>query len=37
MDFLAPLAPLVVAIVAYVAGSIKVINEGDAANVNETI
>lgn len=33
MDFLAPLAPLVVAIVAYVAGSIKVINEGDAALV----
>lgn len=33
MDFLAPLAPLVVAIVAYVAGSIKIINEGDAALV----
>lgn len=33
MDFLAPLAPLLVAIVGYVAGSVKVINEGDAALV----
>ncbi|MGA0200956.1 MAG: SPFH domain-containing protein, partial [Prochlorotrichaceae cyanobacterium] len=33
MDFLAPLAPLVIAIVAYVAGSMKIINEGDAALV----
>jgi len=33
MDFLAPLAPLLVAIVGYIAGSVKVINEGDAALV----
>ena len=33
MDFLAPVAPLIVGIIAYVAGALKVINEGDAALV----
>lgn len=33
MDFLAPLAPLIIGIVAYLGGSIKIINEGDVALV----